>query len=67
MLTDNSEQNKWEKQSKNISENEIFVNSQIWCLDCNENVLVLGCADGSLQFWDMYKGILKVLHNMLNY
>lgn len=56
----NSDQNELENRSKKISENEICVNSQIWCVDCNENVVVLGCADGSLQFWDMYKGILKV-------
>jgi len=58
--TINSDQNERENRSKKISENEICVNSQIWCVDCNENVVVLGCADGSLQFWDMYKGILKV-------
>jgi len=56
----NSDQNKWENHSKKMSENEICVNSQIWCVDCNENVVVLGCADGSLQFWDIYRGILKV-------
>ncbi|XP_060850773.1 sterol regulatory element-binding protein cleavage-activating protein isoform X2 [Rhopalosiphum padi] len=59
--TINSDQNKWENRPKKISENEICVNSQIWCVDCNENVVVLGCADGSLQFWDMYKGILKCM------
>lgn len=58
--TINSDQNKWENRSKKMSENEICVNSQIWCVDCNENVVVLGCADGSLQFWDLYRGILKV-------
>ncbi|VVC36005.1 Hypothetical protein CINCED_3A010085 [Cinara cedri] len=51
----------WESLSKRVSENEICVNSQIWCVDCNENVVVLGCADGSLQFWDLYKGILKCM------
>lgn len=59
-FTINSDQNELENQSKNISENETYVNSQIWCVDCNENVVVLGCADGSLQFWDLYTGILKV-------
>lgn len=49
-----------ESRIKKISENEICINSQIWCVDCNENVVVLGCADGSLQFWDLYKGILRV-------
>lgn len=61
-FTINSDQNKWENHSKH--ENENCVNSQIWCVDCNENVVVLGCADGSLQFWDLYKGILKVCHCM---
>lgn len=59
-FTTKSEQNEWECRSKKISENEISINSQIWCVDCNENVVVLGCADGSLQFWDLYKGVLKV-------
>lgn len=54
------QKNEWESQSTKLSENEIDVNSQIWCVDCNENVVVLGCADGSLQFWDLYKGVLKV-------
>lgn len=58
--TINSDQNEQENRTKKISESEICVNSQIWCVDCNENVVVLGCADGSLQFWDMYNGILKV-------
>lgn len=56
----NPDNNEWKNRSKKISENEISVISQIWCVDCNENVVVLGCADGSLQFWDLYKGILKV-------
>lgn len=59
--------NEWESQAKKISESEICVNSRIWCVDCNENVVVLGCADGSLQFWDLYKGILKVRHSAINY
>lgn len=60
-FTINSDQkNDWESRSTKLSENEICVNSQIWCVDCNENVVVLGCADGSLQFWDLYKRILKV-------
>lgn len=61
-FTINSDHKEWEIRSKKMSENEISVNSQIWCVDCNENVVVLGCADGSLQFWDLYKGILKVCH-----
>jgi len=59
-FTINPEQNEFDSLSKNISDIEAYVNSQIWCVDCNENVVVLGCADGSLQFWNLYKGILKV-------
>lgn len=62
----NSDYNEQESRSNHISENEICVNSQIWCVDCNENVVVLGCADGSLQFWDLYKGVLKVKYCILN-
>lgn len=60
MFVINPDNNEWKNRSKKNSENEISVNSHIWCVDCNENVVVLGCADGSLQFWDLYKGILKV-------
>lgn len=58
--TNKSNETDKENRTKKNSENEICVNSQIWCVDCNENVVVLGCADGSLQFWDLYTGILKV-------
>lgn len=64
---DSDYNNEWENTSKKISESEICVNSRIWCVDCNEYVVVLGCADGSLQFWDLYKGILKVCHSAKNY
>jgi citrate lyase alpha subunit len=63
---DSDQYNEWGSQSKKISESEIYVNSRIWCVDCNENVVVLGCADGSLQFWDLYKGILKVCYSGIN-
>ncbi|XP_050523788.1 sterol regulatory element-binding protein cleavage-activating protein isoform X2 [Daktulosphaira vitifoliae] len=48
----------WDVKSKNDSEKDM-IDSQIWCVDCNEIVVVLGCADGSLQFWDLYNGLLK--------
>jgi hypothetical protein len=32
----------------------------IWCLDCHENLIVVGCANGRLEFWEGSTGIFKV-------
>lgn len=34
--------------------------SPIWCMDYMENLIVLGCADGRLEFWEGSSGKLKV-------
>lgn len=36
-------------------------NSPIWCLDYLDNLIVIGCANGRLEFWEGTTGKLKVL------
>jgi len=33
----------------------------VWCLDCYENLIVLGTGSGRLEIWDGFKGVLKVI------
>lgn len=35
--------------------------SPIWCIDYLDNLIVIGCADGRLEFWEGTTGRLKVL------
>lgn len=35
--------------------------SPIWCLDYLDNLIVIGCADGRLEFWEASTGNLKVI------
>lgn len=37
--------------------------SAIWCLDYTDNLIVIGCADGKLEFWESSTGNLKVYFN----
>lgn len=32
----------------------------VWCLDCQQNLIVLGTGSGRLEIWDGEKGTLKV-------
>lgn len=34
--------------------------SAIWCMDYQENLIVIGCANGSLEFWEGTTGKFKV-------
>lgn len=36
------------------------VASAIWCMDYQENLIVVGCANGSLEFWEGTTGRFKV-------
>jgi WD40 repeat protein len=40
--------------------------SAIWCMDYQENLIVVGCANGSLEFWEGTTGKFKVSHEILN-
>ncbi|CAH0556664.1 unnamed protein product [Brassicogethes aeneus] len=35
--------------------------SQIWCIDYLDNLIVIGCADGRLEFWEGTTGKLKCI------
>lgn len=37
--------------------------SAIWCMDYQENLIVVGCANGSLEFWEGTTGRFKVRMN----
>lgn len=33
----------------------------IWCVEYLDNLIVIGCADGRLEFWEATTGRLKVI------
>ncbi|XP_065216116.1 sterol regulatory element-binding protein cleavage-activating protein [Planococcus citri] len=37
-------------------------NVPIWCIDCKDNIVVLGCVDGCLEFWECSTGIMKCIY-----
>ncbi|KAI4480537.1 hypothetical protein M0804_010090 [Polistes exclamans] len=37
--------------------------SPIWCMDYQENLIVVGCSNGSLEFWEGTTGRFKCLFN----
>ncbi|KAL0277128.1 UNVERIFIED_CONTAM: hypothetical protein PYX00_004516 [Menopon gallinae] len=49
--------------------NDLFMNSDgndgkseippVWCLDCFDNLIVVGCSNGRLEFWDSLTAKLK--------
>ena len=40
--------------------------SPIWCMDYQENLIVVGCANGSLEFWEGTTGKFKVNIKKIN-
>lgn len=40
-------------------ENKRF--SPVWCMDILDNLIVIGCADGHMEFWDASMAKLKVI------
>lgn len=40
--------------------------SAIWCMDYQENLIVVGCANGSLEFWEGTTGRFKVSDEISN-
>ncbi|KAI4501299.1 hypothetical protein M0802_003672 [Mischocyttarus mexicanus] len=40
--------------------------SPIWCMDYQENLIVVGCSNGSLEFWEGTTGRLKCLFDDLS-
>jgi len=46
---------RWEDNGKGLSESP-----PIWCLDIQENIVVLGTGSGRIELWDAFRGYLKV-------
>lgn len=42
------------------TENSESCVSPIWCIDCQENLIAVGCANGRLEIWEARTGKLKV-------
>jgi hypothetical protein len=42
------------------ADNTVQQTAPIWCLDCHENLIVVGCANGRLEFWEGSTGTFKV-------
>jgi WD40 repeat protein len=32
----------------------------VWCMDCVDGIIILGCANGRIEIWDTVSGQLKV-------
>lgn len=41
-------------------------NVPIWSMDCFDNIVVLGCEDGCLEFWDCVTGKLRVENYLIS-
>jgi hypothetical protein len=39
----------------------------IWCLDCHENLIAVGCASGRLEFWEGSTGTFKVIDQNIEF
>lgn len=50
--------------AENPSSNKKSEVSPIWCLDYMDNLIVIGCADGKIEFWESTTGTLKVGNNI---
>lgn len=40
--------------------NRAFSESPVWCIDFCNDLIILGCADGRLEFWEASSGKLMV-------
>ncbi|ELU06614.1 hypothetical protein CAPTEDRAFT_96666 [Capitella teleta] len=38
----------------------------VWCLECKDNLIVVGCSNGRLELWDGFSGQLKYIHHHSN-
>jgi len=39
----------------------------VWCLDCQENLVILGTGTGRVEIWDSFSGYLKVNYKSIFY
>ncbi|GAB6026796.1 hypothetical protein CHUAL_013289 [Chamberlinius hualienensis] len=49
--------------SKSEDMKEVFdASSPIWCIDCKDNLIVVGCGDGRIEMYHSKTGVLRYLH-----
>lgn len=58
--SDNSELSSFTRQSSDCDKFSDFGISSIWCIDYLDDLIVAGCADGRLEFWEVNTHKLKV-------
>lgn len=57
-----SHQNSEEQPPGSTARKKAYQTSPIWCLDFLDNLIVIGCADGRLEFWEGTTGNLKGIY-----
>ncbi|EDS34655.1 sterol regulatory element binding protein [Culex quinquefasciatus] len=59
-----------QKPGSSTARKKSYQTSLIWCLDLLDNLIVTGCADGRLKFWEFttgnFKGIYEPEHTRIN-
>ncbi|XP_039441073.1 sterol regulatory element-binding protein cleavage-activating protein [Culex pipiens pallens] len=59
-----------QKPGSSTARKKSYQTSPIWCLDFLDNLIVIGCADGRLEFWEgttgNFKGIYETEHTRNN-
>ncbi|EDS40481.1 conserved hypothetical protein [Culex quinquefasciatus] len=58
-LRQNRNEETFQRPSSSTARKKSYQTSPIWCLDFLDNLIVIGCADGRLEFWDGTTGNLK--------
>lgn len=66
-FSDSSEPMPFQRQSDNCDKFSDCGLSQIWCIDYLDNLIVAGCADGRLEFWEVNTSKLKVRNLKKNF
>ncbi|KAL9704424.1 hypothetical protein quinque_007942 [Culex quinquefasciatus] len=61
-LRQNHNEEKSQRPSSSTARKKSYQTSPIWCLDFLDNLIVIGCADGRLEFWDGTTGNLKGIY-----
>lgn len=49
------------RSSSNSSNDSNEVLSSVWCMDCSDQLILVGCAHGRIEAWDARSGAFKVI------
>lgn len=47
-----------------VTKNEV---PPIWCLECQEALVIVGCGNGRIEVWDIYDSVLKVSYQISDF